>query len=114
MATTAAILDIVIEQGTTWEDTFAAYDANSSPIDLTLATISFVISERVGSSALLTLSNSNGIVITDAANGEFEVTITTAQTTALNIEDDIGFYYCTVTISGEVQRILNGRIILNR
>ena len=118
MATIAAVVHIVVEQGARWTDTIQLADPNGVPIDITDYSVNFVIKQRAndGGIGAVTLTVGDGIELTDPENGMMTVVIFETVTDTLDFDDDKGVYYCDIIApgSGIVTRVLNGRVELHR
>ena len=105
--------NIEIQQRATFTLQVTYADPNGVPIDLDGSTIRMDVRAKPDStSTLFSLSSpSNGIVITDAPNGVFTITITDEQTSAPSAPID-GVYDVVVEDSaGAKSRILEGRAL---
>jgi len=76
---TAGKLDIVIEQGATWEFPFT-WTSGGNPVDITGYEFKAQIRKKVATSSneppvIIQLETPNEIVITDGPNGEYTITI---------------------------------------
>jgi len=67
-----ATLDIKLWRGDTWSQTFAL-TANSSPIDLSTATVTIQIRKGCGGTLMVTLTNGDGITIGGVSNNEITI-----------------------------------------
>jgi len=113
----AAKLDLLIEQGATFKHTlFVKQGAAESgpPADLTGYTARMQIRSEVEStSILIELTVSNGRIAITPAEGKIAITISAADTAALEFE--VGVYDVElVSASGEVDRIVQGKVTLSR
>lgn len=59
-------------------------DPNGDPVNLTSATIKWQAARSLGKASVISKTTSSGITITDAANGEFEVTLSDTDTDDLS------------------------------
>ncbi len=116
---TAGTLNIVIEQGTTFQKklTWAddpTFPAAGNPIDITGYTARMQLREEKDSPdpAILELTDSNGRITIGGANGEIDLFIDDADTEALIIES--GFYDLEVeSPAGIVTRLVEGTFQLS-
>jgi hypothetical protein len=67
-----ATLDIKIWKNDTWSQTFAL-TANSTPIDLSTATVRIQIRKGCGGTLMVTLTNGDGITIGGVGNNEITI-----------------------------------------
>ena len=103
----------VIDQGADWYINFQYEDSNGAPIDLTNYAAKMQLRSLPNSaSAVLTLTQNNGITIT-GATGLLEVHATATQTGNI----DAGYYYydleITAPITNVVTRLIQGQIEVN-
>lgn len=116
----AGDLNINIEQGATFQmpvqlSTGGLVSEGGTPINLTSCTIRMHIRKRITDAApLLSLSTGTGeIVITNAAQGQFTVTITDEVTAAITWAS--GVYDLEVeTAGGQVKRYLQGKVKVSK
>lgn len=100
-----------IFQGSTFERNMTYSDENGTAVDLTGATIRMQARKTVDSATpLIDIStDASGITITSAVDGEFQILLTAAETTALDFKTAV--YDLEVEFpSGEVRRVLEGII----
>lgn len=114
---TAAKNDIVIEQGATFFQRYTWEDDLGAGIPLTTHTIRMMVREtHDATSAIVSLTSSPaaGIVITDAPNGKFEVTIDATTTAA--ITQECGVYNIEIedssTSPNTVTRLIEGDVTI--
>jgi hypothetical protein len=111
---TAGIYNFTIDQGAEYTTTIVYKDPQGVPIDLTGYSAAMQLREQSSSPnpAPLTLTSGvgGGIVITPLA-GQLDITITTAQATAL--EARFYVYDLELTLSGVVSRIIQGQITVS-
>lgn len=102
-----------IYQGSTFKRTITYTDSSGTAVDLTGATIRMQARENVNSaSTVIDLStDTSGISITDAAAGEFEISLTASATAGLSFRSSVYDLEIEFT-DGEVRRILAGTIEL--
>lgn len=94
---------LIIEEG----DEGGPYE----PVNITGSTFAMRIQQKRGNLEVLTLTTSNGgIVITDAANGEFKVVFSSAQTTALPTNCPMLYDLQWVNSSGDKKTLIAGEI----
>lgn len=109
----AEIYDFPVDQGATHSFTLTYTDSAGDPIDLSGHTVKMEVRKGFKDSALaFTLANGSGVDMTNAATGVLLVTMSAAQTGAL--EDDVYRYDLEVTLSGVVTRLVQGEITVNR
>ena len=85
-------------------------DENNTPINITGATIKWILSSQDNN--ILTKSNGKGITISNAAQGQFTISLTDSDTKSL-----LGNYEHAArvtTLSGESSIVLTGSIIINK
>ena len=110
---TAGIYNFTIDQGAEYTTTIVYQNPNGTPIDLTGYSAAMQLREQSTSpnpAALTLTSPSGGIVITPLA-GQLDITITTAQTGALDARFYV--YDLELTLSGVVTRIIQGQITVS-
>ena len=112
----AANLDIVMEQGTTFERNLYYKDNNGKPIDITGYTAAMhVRAQKKASEALLTLTSSAGYITIGGAIGHLEIHIPANEMDDLNFI--WGFYDLELYPEGDTTqafRLLEGRIRLTK
>ena len=110
----ADILDIEIEQQSVWNPIVTLKDEDGDPVILTDYEIVFEIKSSFTcyEQTLATYSTGNGgIVITDAVNGEFQITIPSADTADFTFGS--GVHNLFMTPPGEDQeRVWYGKITI--
>jgi len=111
----AGTYNIEIEQGASFSRTITYQDSAGSAVDITGYTIRMQARETVNSStAYIDINTTDGgVVITDAAAGEFKLTLTAAQTSAITVERGV-YDLEVVDVSGNVTRLLQGSVVLDR
>ena len=103
----AAIANLTIDQGTTFSSDVTVKDANGQPFKLTGYTAAAKIAK--GYASTRTRSNLNTSIATDAATGVVTLSLTAAETTALDAERYV--YDLEITSSvGAVTRVIEGLI----
>jgi hypothetical protein len=110
---TAGIYNFTIDQGAEYTTTIVYKDPQGVPIDLTGYSAKMELREQSSSpnpAALTLTSPSGGIVITPLA-GQLDITMTTAQTGALDARFYV--YDLELTLSGVVTRIIQGQITVS-
>lgn len=115
----AGTLDIVIEQGATFQKKLTWADdinfpASGNPIDITGYTARMHLREEKDSPdpPIIALTDSNGRITIGGANGEIDLFIDDADTEALTIES--GFYDLEVeSPAGIVTRLIEGTFLLS-
>jgi hypothetical protein len=109
----AGIYNTIIEQGATWKRTITWRDENSALVDVTGYTAVLTVSDSYGGTALVTLTESSGIVVGGAA-GTFACTITAAVTAGLAAGER--YWELVVTDAagdGTVTRLLKGTALVD-
>lgn len=108
----ADLLDLVIEQGSTFDFTITIEDEDGA-VDLTGATARMQCRRTKSSdTTLFSLIEGSGITM-DKPNGEIAIIITDEQTSAFEFQR--GFYDLKVAYAnGTVDRILEGRVSVSR
>ena len=89
----------------------AVLDKVGDPVSISGATIRWRASRSFGKAVAISKSTSSGISITDAANGEFQVTLTPSDTASLK-----GPYFHEAEVEfgdGKKSTVLQGRMIVN-
>ena len=80
-------------------------------VDITGSSFSMVIKQKRGGTTALSLSSDDdAILITDAANGEFKVIITSAQSGALPSDCALTYYLDWTDADGNVTTIMRGEM----
>ena len=103
----AAIANLTIDQGTTIRSDVTVKDANGQPFDLTGYSAAAKMAK--GYASTRTRSNLNTSIATDAATGVVTLSLTAAETTALDAERYV--YDLEITSSvGAVTRVIEGLI----
>lgn len=85
-------------------------DASGNAVNLTGATISYVLQRSVGSTVTISKTTDDGISITDASGGVFQITLDASDTASLS-----GSYYheCQITdTSGNVSTVFTGTVTM--
>ncbi len=68
----AAIKDIIVKAGDTWNGYTISYSLNGSPVDITNHAIRLQV-KSIANEVLIDLAIGSGITITDPANGVFRI-----------------------------------------
>lgn len=92
---------------------YTVIDQDNAAVNLTGSTIKWAIRETVDATVALTKTTASGISITNAAGGEFQVTITDADTADLAINNKPTKYFMEAVImdsSGNIYTITNDDI----
>lgn len=106
--------DFEIPQGTTFSRAFTYRDSEGNPFDLSGASIELKAYRTITSDAIVLDASTAGGEITVGSDGQFELSLTAAQTSALNFETT-AYYQLEVTFQdGTVKRPLEGNIALSR
>ena len=104
--------DFTMFQGDTKTLEFTVKDGDGAVVDLTGATsIRWNLARRVSSAAIITKDLDSGITVIDAANGRFDVSLTSADTENLS-----GRYYHEAEVidaSGDVATVETGATTIN-
>jgi len=111
MAVTKLIAQMIeLFSGDTKLINITVLDQDSVVVDLTGASVDFIIAKYPGHTALITKTIGSGVVLTDAANGIMDVTLLPADTESLQ-----GAYnfQCKVTdLSGRESTVLHGTVTI--
>lgn len=81
--------------------TVTVRDTSGAAVDLTGATARWALAKKVGQAALVSKSTGSGIELTDAANGEFTVTLDPADTADL-----VGDYWHEAEVTDSAGRVV--------
>lgn len=109
----AAELDIVIEQGSTFDVLLTWTDENAVPIDITGFSARMDIRDEIDDAAvILSLVSPTDIVLGDAA-GTIQLIIVDSVTEAFSFDDAV-YDLELVSGGGVVRRILRGNITLSK
>ena len=110
----AGVANFCIEQGINWNPTITWKDSNSVYIITSGYTADMQVRAGRNSSAILVeLSTSNGRITVTGASGLFSLSLTAAETRALDF--DTGVYDFEVTsAAGIVYRLLEGNVTLSK
>ena len=113
---TAATVNLIIEQGTTFDQTFIWQDETSNPIDLTGFTAQMQIRESVTSpEVIIELSTSNGRIVLGGTAGTILLQLTGSETEALDFDQAIYDLELTdVAGSGDITRLIQGNVVLSK
>ena len=113
----AGTYNFKIEQGAKFSKDFTWQNADGSPFNITGYTFRMMARHNYDDAqpviSLSTIEPPGGISIVDAANGRFRISLTQAQTAALNFIEAI-YDLEAVPPAGEVMRLLEGKITLSR
>lgn len=109
----AAIYNIIIDQGADWKVNLVYKDSTGAPIDLTGYTAKLQLRTTYdAASASLTLSTGSGITITPST-GNIAIHATATQTGADgSLVAGEYVYDLEITLAGEVTRVIQGRAIV--
>jgi hypothetical protein len=102
-------MDLAFYAGDSRNLIISVEDENNSPINLAGATIKWILSSQ--GNTILNKTNGKGITITNAANGQFEISIATCDTKDLSGNYDQAAR--VTTSSGESSIVLTGTITIN-
>lgn len=98
-----------LEQGSRFNKKLTLKESTTGPvIDITGWTWEMQVKKKVGGTAILTLTDGDGITVTDATNGELEIDIPSADTESLS--PGTYKYDLEYTTGGETTRLLEGDI----
>ncbi len=87
-------------------------DQDSAVVDITGATVNFMVSKRRTTSPLFTKTVGSGVVISDGPNGEMDITLDPADTTSLK---GAHYFECEVTdVSSRKTTVLYGTLSILR
>lgn len=108
----AGIYNLSIKQGSTFRKLFT-WTSDGTPVDLTGCFIQFSI--KLGSNATGVYSTTSGhVVITDAPNGKFKLTLPNSLTTTFNTAVK-GIYDSSVSfLNGDVIPFLEGNVVISK
>ena len=107
---TPAEFDFVDSQGVWLGDSWFrdwTWQEGGVAVDLTGRTIEFIVETAAGVAELTLSTATSGVAVTDAAGGEFRVSITPTQSTALGIGQRC--YRLRVTTGSDVRTLATGR-----
>lgn len=103
---------LYIEQGTTFTRTVVWRDSTGTAKDVTGYTAALQIRETIDSdTVLVSLTSSAGIAV-GTTNGQFVITMTATQTSAIKVDKAV--YDLEVTKSAVVTRLLQGDVVVSR
>jgi hypothetical protein len=106
-------IDLRIDQGADWSQTWTLIDSDGDPVNLTGGTAAFQVREKPadqGGSALLSLTSGSGITLGGTA-GTVAVSISDTQSEDLVPYDLL--YGLEVTVSGVTTRVSGGRLTVS-
>ena len=103
--------NLQIEQGAQFTTTFTWKDSSGDPVDLTSYSARIKFKEEKGGTELYD-SNTNSDITLGGTAGTITLTIPTADTA--NFTFDNGLWDLEMTLSGEVTRLLEGRVYLSK
>jgi hypothetical protein len=107
-----AIIDLYLYQGSTFRKNFQ-WLTNDVPTDLTNCSIKMQLRTSHGGSVIQEFDNSNGLVITNATLGQFQLTIAPSISTLLNYSE----YIYDIEISfdtDDIVRVIKGKVYLDK
>ena len=108
----AAVANIELEQGTTFDRTITYRDSASNPIDLTGYTARMKIKEYASdTSPLLELTTENSKIVLGGAAGTIRLIITDTETASFTFDEAL-YDLELIDGSSNVSRLLKGKIIL--
>ena len=113
---TAAVFDLVIEQGATFQQTFVWTDNSGAPIDLSGYTARMMVKTGFAdtvSSSLLSLSTTAGTISITASTGSIAISVPASTTQALTFSKAV-YDLELVSGSGVVTRLVQGNVTLNK
>lgn len=105
---TAGIYNGVMDQGATWTLTIVYEDPSGNPIDLSGNTGRMQLRSKFDSSAVLTLSTSNGGMTITGPTGTIELLATATQMEL--IEPGLYVYDLELTNGSIIQRLIQGQM----
>jgi len=86
-------------------------DASGNAVNLTGATISYVLQRSVGSTVTISKTTASGISITDASGGVFQITLDASDTARLS--GSSYYHECQITdTSGNVSTVFTGTVTM--
>lgn len=108
---TAGIHDITIEQNADFERNITWNDADCEPVDITGFAIKMQIRGTSYSAAIITLGTvEGGIEITDAAAGQFSITISAADTANMTEAYNMVYDVLVTRADMSVVRLIQGSV----
>jgi len=110
---TAGIYNFTVDQGAQYNTTIVWANSAGVPIDLTGYTAALQLREQASSPnpSALNLTSSNGGIVITPLTGSMLITMTSAQTAALDARFYV--YDLELTLSGVVSRIIQGQITVS-
>lgn len=104
----AAKINIVVEQGATFDPVLQYMDSNDDPVDMTGWSAEMVISAGCGEVALFTASTANGMISLDAS-GNIEFDIPASETGDFSFTDAV-YYMELTTGDSKIIRLIEGNV----
>lgn len=109
----AGKLNLIIEQGATFDEVLTWKDANDDPINLTNYTARMSIKDDYDGAELLSLTTANQRLVLGGAAGTITFNVSATDTAALTFDEAI--YDLELEDSGGVvERLVEGNVKLNR
>lgn len=106
----APVTRLRVSRGNDRDILIRCIDGDDAVVDITGATpIEFHVSKNSSTTRDISKDLSDGIVITDAANGEFTVSLTPADTSELN---DLYLWDAQVTLNGKLRTVARGDLVI--
>ena len=107
-----AFVDLLIEQGATFNEEFLLVDENGDAIELSGYTARATIKSAIGGNELVTLTTENGGITITASTGSIMLYISSDDTTALTFTT--GVYDLELASSGgDVARVSSGAVTVS-
>ena len=104
--------DLYIDQNVSWSLPVTLKDENGVVIDITSSTVKAEIRETTETA---TVTQAFTVVLTDATNGLFTLSLTAVQTKALDFGNKNYLYDCIILYSGGTsERLLQGAVYLQK
>jgi hypothetical protein len=114
----AGIHNLLCDQGATFRKTITMFQSDGTTVvDLTGFTARMKIKDEVGGNLIKSLTSSSGLTIGGSAgqpnNGQIDITISAADTASFSAPLDGVYDLEIVSNSGIVDRVLQGKFIIN-
>jgi hypothetical protein len=112
---TPAEIDITIYQGATFRKPFQWLTGTPAvPVDLTGGTARMQIRRNISADTpeITLTTETSGITLTNAANGEFAIHLTPEQTAGLDIRK--GVYDIELVVGGDTHRVVMGTVEVSK
>ena len=111
----AGIYNFTIEQGTTFTRQFKYKTSEGVGIDLTNYAVRMQVRKTIDSDTTeLDIDESSGLSVGTTSDTQHIITLTIPASTTANLSFDNAVYDLEIEISGEVTRLLQGKIKLSK